>query len=98
MHGDVVDQESLVGDGEDDDPDDGAVALGDGHLVVADDRGVVVGHRSRQHPDALDVVPVRGVDERGDGHDVRPGGRPQRRPRLVGRGAGHVRLRAGAVW
>jgi hypothetical protein len=62
----VVDDEPLAGDGEDDDPDDGGVVLGDGDLAVADDRGVVVGHRAGQHPEAFDVVPVGGVDERGD--------------------------------
>jgi hypothetical protein len=61
MDRDVVDQEPLVGDGEDDDSDDGALVLGNGDLAVADDRGVVVGHRAGQHPDALDVVPVGGV-------------------------------------
>jgi hypothetical protein len=79
MHGDVVDQEPLVGDGEDDDPDDGAVALGNGHLPVADDCGVVVGHRAGQHPKTLDVMAVGGVDERRDAGDVRPGGEPERR-------------------
>jgi hypothetical protein len=87
----VVDQEPLVGDGEDDDSDDGALVLGDGDLAVADDRGVVVGHGAGQHPDAFDVVPVGGVHQRGDARGVRPGGRPE--PVAAGQmgGAGHVR-------
>jgi hypothetical protein len=92
MDRDVVDQEPLVGDGEDDDSHDGSVVLGDGDLAVADDRGVVVGHRAGQHPDALDVGPVGGLDERGNARDVRLGRRPEPvAAGLVGRAAGHVR-------
>jgi len=42
MSGDVVDEESLVVDGEHEDPHDGPVALRDGHVMVADDLFVVV--------------------------------------------------------
>jgi small multidrug resistance family-3 protein len=77
MDRDIVDQEPLVGDGEDHGSDDRGVVLGDGDLAVADDRGVVVGHRAGQHPDALDVVAVGGVDERGNARGVRLGRRPE---------------------
>jgi hypothetical protein len=41
MNRDVVDREPFVGNGEDDDPHDGAVVFGDGSLTAADDLGVV---------------------------------------------------------
>src|SRR5215218_4423362 len=60
---DVVNEKSFVVNGEDNHPHDSSLALGDGHSLVGDDLCVIVGHRARQHPDALYVVPVRGVNE-----------------------------------
>jgi hypothetical protein len=77
MHRDVVDQEPFTSDAEDDDPHDGAVVFGDGDLTVADDLGAVVGHRAGQHPDALDVVPVCGVDEFSHARSIRRLRRPE---------------------
>jgi hypothetical protein len=70
-HRDVVDHEPLVGNGENDDPHDGTVVFGDGYLTVADNLGVVVGHRARQPPDPLDLVPVGGVDEFSNPRSIR---------------------------
>ena len=84
MNRDVVDQEPFVGDGEDDDPHDGAVAFGDGYLAVADDLGIVVGHRARQHSDTLDVVPIRGINKFSHARSIRCVRRPKRiGPRLL---------------
>src|SRR5918999_2279148 len=60
---DVVNEKSFVVNGEDDYPHDGSAAFGDGYSTIGDDLCVIVGHRARQHPDALDVVPVRGVNK-----------------------------------
>jgi hypothetical protein len=77
VNGDVVDQEPFVGDGEDDHPRDGAVALGDGDLPGADDLLVVVGHRAGRPPETLDVVAVRGVNELRHVRRIRSGRRPK---------------------
>ena len=63
FNSDVVNEKSFVVNAEDDHPHDVSVALGDGYSLVGDDLCVIVGHRARQHPDALYVVPVRGVNE-----------------------------------
>src|SRR5215203_3980236 len=60
---DVVDEKAFVVDGEDEYPRDRSVELCDRYSTVADDAGVIVSHRTRQHPDSLDVVPVRSVNE-----------------------------------
>src|SRR5215216_1377951 len=65
LDGDVVDEEPLVVYSEDDQPDDLAVALGDGHLVRTNGLGVVVGHRSRRTAEALDVALVGVPNELG---------------------------------
>src|SRR5918994_7973460 len=59
----VVNQESFVVNGEDDHSHDVAVTLSDGHSLVGDDLCVIVGHRARQHPEALYVVSVRDVNK-----------------------------------
>ena len=65
MDGDVVDYEATLVDPHDHEPCDLAVALGDRDPVVADDLGIVVGHRSRRPADSLDVVSVRRRDQLG---------------------------------
>src|SRR5215204_4360605 len=59
---DVVDKQSFNVNGEDYYPHDGSVAFGDGYSLIGDDLCVIVGHRARQHPEALDVVAVGGVN------------------------------------
>src|SRR5215208_266806 len=59
---DVVDKQSFIVNGEDYYPHDGSVAFGDGYSLIGDDLCVIVGHRARQHPEALDVVAVGGVN------------------------------------
>ena len=53
---DVVYENSFMVNGEDYYPHDGSVAFGDAYSLIGDDLCVIVGHRARQHPEALDVV------------------------------------------
>jgi Domain of unknown function (DUF305) len=65
VHGDVVDQEALVGDPEHEHPDESTILVGHDDVRGADDIRVVLPHRAGLHADALDVVPVRGIDQIG---------------------------------
>src|SRR5918994_4595089 len=77
--GDIVNEESFFVNVENDYPNYDSVAFGDGYSMVGDDLCVIVGHRARQYPDTLDVVPVRGVDERGHLRSVRRRRGPERK-------------------
>src|SRR5215510_6321164 len=77
MDGDIVDEECFVGHSEDKYSGDDAAAFGDDHLLGTDDFRVVVGHRARKSPDAVDVMLVRGVDELRNGWCVGCAGRSE---------------------
>ena len=63
MDRDVLEDESFVGNVEHEDPHDVSVAFSEVYIRSADHAVVIIGHRSREHSDALDIVSVRGVDE-----------------------------------
>ena len=74
---DVVDEKAFVSNGEDEYSHDRSVALCDRYSMVADDTCVIVGHRARQYPDALDVVSVGGVNKGSHFQNVGLVGRPK---------------------
>src|SRR6266702_249446 len=65
MYGDVIDEESLVGDPQHDHARHASVPFSHYDNVAADHLLVIGGHRPRGHPDTRDIVTVRDVYERG---------------------------------
>jgi hypothetical protein len=74
---DVVDEKAFVFNGEDEYSHDRSVALCDRYSMVAYDICVIVGHRPRHYPDALDVVSVGGVNKGSHFRNVGLVGRPK---------------------